>query len=79
MANDSLKKQRIHVSTRQDSHSFAFGLGLAAHKSRYGHRSSWLDNLRTQLEASCTTLLGPVRAEVVLTGRPPFREAVAAD
>ena len=41
--------------------------------------ASWLDNLRTQLEASCTTLLGPVRAEVVLTGRPPFREAVAAD
>ena len=41
--------------------------------------ASWLDNLRAQLEASCTGLLGPVRAEVVITGRPPFSGAVAAD
>ena len=41
--------------------------------------ASWLDGLRDQLEQRCTTLLGPVRAEVVLTGRPPFSGAVAAD
>jgi predicted Co/Zn/Cd cation transporter (cation efflux family) len=40
--------------------------------------ASWLDGLRDQLEERCTTLLGPVRAEVVLTGRPPFSGAVAA-
>jgi predicted Co/Zn/Cd cation transporter (cation efflux family) len=32
----------------------------------------WLDGLRTQLDACCSQLLGPVRAEVVLTGRMPF-------
>jgi len=40
--------------------------------------ASWLDGLRDQLEERCTTLLGPVRAEVVLTGRPPFSGAVTA-
>jgi predicted Co/Zn/Cd cation transporter (cation efflux family) len=34
--------------------------------------ASWLDRLRGQLDAGCGALLGPVRAEVVLTGRMPF-------
>lgn len=39
--------------------------------------ASWLDGLRDRLDASCAELLGPVRAEVVLTGRPPFSGAAA--
>ena len=34
--------------------------------------ASWLDGLRDQLDGTCGGLLGPVRTEVVLTGRPPF-------
>ena len=34
--------------------------------------ASWLDQLRDQLDDACGGLLGPVRTEVVLTGRPPF-------
>lgn len=35
----------------------------------------WLDELRQQLDGVCGELLGPVRTEVVLTGRPPFSRA----
>jgi predicted Co/Zn/Cd cation transporter (cation efflux family) len=34
--------------------------------------ASWLDGLRDQLDGACAGLLGPVRTEVVLTGRRPF-------
>jgi predicted Co/Zn/Cd cation transporter (cation efflux family) len=40
--------------------------------------ASWLDDLRDQLETGCSKLLGPVRAEVVLTRRAPFGGAVVA-
>ena len=40
--------------------------------------ASWLDGLRDQLDGTCGGLLGPVRTEVVLTGRPPFAAGASA-
>ena len=34
---------------------------------------SWMDALRERVQASCGDLLGPLRTELILTSRPPFR------
>jgi len=37
----------------------------------------WMDALRERVQASCGDLLGPLRTELILTGRPPFHAAEA--